>query len=53
MAQFRQDPETLEWTLYWARHNARWLRLEEFSPTRNFNQALKEVEANPHGVFWG
>ena len=53
VAQFRMDKVTFEWSLFWADRNSRWLPHKEFTPTRNFEAALKEVDANPHGMFWG
>ncbi len=52
-AQFRMDQETFEWRLYWADRNSKWLPHRDFAPTRSFEAALKEVEANPNGMFWG
>ena len=52
-AQFRMDKETFEWSLFWADRNSKWLPHKEFTPTRNFEVALEEVDANPNGMFWG
>ena len=53
VAQFRMDKQTFEWSLYWADRNSKWLPHKEFTPTRNFEVALEEVDANPNGMFWG
>ena len=53
VAQFRMDKTTFEWSLYWANRNSKWLPHEEFAPTRDFEAALAEVDANPYGMFWG
>ncbi len=53
VAQFRMDKDTFEWRLYWANRNSKWFPHEGFTPTRDFEAALKEVDSNPHGIFWG
>jgi hypothetical protein len=53
IAQFRMDKETFEWGLYWADRNSKWLLHEAFAPTRDFDAALREVDSNPYGIFWG
>jgi len=53
VAQFRFDPKSKLWTLYWADRNSRWLRYWDLDPSKEFNDLLAEVEADPSGAFWG
>lgn len=53
VAQFRFDPETAHWTLYWADRNSRWHYYIDLDPSRNFEKLLKEVNDDHTGIFWG
>ena len=52
-AQFRFNPQTKEWALYWADRNSKWHEYELIEPSRNFESLLKEVHEDPTGIFWG
>jgi hypothetical protein len=53
VAQFRFDPETGKWTLYWADRNSRWHVYEDVPPNKNLDVLLREVDNDPTGIFWG
>jgi hypothetical protein len=52
MAQLRLSDAGL-WSLYWHRANGRWLELEDRPHTKTLAPMLREIDANPDGVFWG
>lgn len=51
VAQFRFQPKTREWVLYYPDRNSKWH--EYAGPTRNFETLLKEVHEDPTAIFWG
>jgi hypothetical protein len=53
VAQFRYDPETRDWRLYWADRNSRWHPYDDLDPSPDFDVLLKEVDDDPTGIFWG
>lgn len=53
VAQFRYDPQSEQWTLYWADRNSRWHRYSEVKPKKSFKRLLDEVDEDPTGIFWG
>jgi hypothetical protein len=53
VAQFRFDPETADWTLYWPDRNSRWHRYIDLDPCKKLEMLLKEVDDDPTGIFWG
>ena len=53
IAQFRFNPLTKEWTLYWADRNSRWHLYDKVGPTMNFEVLLAEVDKDPTGIFRG
>ena len=53
IAQFRFNPLTKEWTLYWADRNSRWHPYEKVEPSMNFEVLLTEVDKDPTGIFRG
>jgi hypothetical protein len=53
VAQFRFDPKSKLWTLYWADRNSRRLRYWDLDSRKDFLELLAEVEADPSGAFWG
>lgn len=52
-AQFRFDPVTALWTLYWPDRNSRWHTYVDLDPSRKFENLLYEVDADPAGIFRG
>ena len=53
VAQFRFDPASEHWTLYWSDRHGRWLRYEGKGPTSDIAALIGEVDADPVGAFWG
>jgi len=53
VSQFRFNPQTKEWALYWADRNSKWRPYELTEPSRNFENLLKAVHEDPTGIFWG
>jgi hypothetical protein len=53
VAQFRYDPETIQWRLYCADRNSRWHVYWDLDPSLDFDRLLKEVDDDPTGIFWG
>ena len=52
-AQFRYDPTSERWTLYWSDRHGRWLRYEDKRPVADIAALLREVDEDPFGAFWG
>jgi hypothetical protein len=52
IAQFRFNDKSKKWTLYCKFRN-RWLEHPDSLPTRNFQELLKQLDADPTGLFWG
>lgn len=50
IAQFRFD-ESKKWTLFCCDRNSKW-HIYDAEPS-NFEKLLKEVDADPTGIFWG
>jgi hypothetical protein len=53
IAQFRFNPLTKEWTLYWADRNSKWHLYDKVGPTTNFEALLAKVDKDPAGIFRG
>ena len=53
IAQMRYDNKTGEWTLYCADRNDKWHEHMDIEPTKNIEKILKEITADPTGIFWG
>jgi hypothetical protein len=53
VAQFRYDPETQKWNLRCRDRNGRWHLYSRLAPNKNFEALLREVNADPTGIFWG
>lgn len=51
-AQFRFDPDQLQWTLFWADRNGRWHPYDDVMPTPDRADLLAEVNADPTGIFF-
>jgi Protein of unknown function (DUF3024) len=52
VAQLRYDPASHLWTLYCADRNSRWHLYFDTDPG-TVDELLKEIEADPTGIFWG
>jgi hypothetical protein len=53
VAQFRYDPASNRWTLYWRDRHARWHRYEVKRPTADIGALIQEVDQDPTANFWG
>jgi len=53
VAQFRYDRESRNWSLCCRDRNGRWHLYSRLAPTKNFEVLLREVRADPTGIFWG
>lgn len=53
VAQFRCDPTSQRWTLYWSDRHGRWLRYEGKAPAADIAALIQEVDKDPAGAFWG
>ena len=53
IAQFRYDPETDAWTLFWPDRNERWHEYFDLPPSVDLDDLLVEVDEDPTGIFWG
>lgn len=53
VAQLRFDPADHRWTLYSADRNGRWHDYRNSKPTRQIDELLTEIDADPTGIFWG
>lgn len=52
-AQFRYDPTSDRWTLYWSDRHGRWLRYEGKGAAADIAALIQEVDDDPVGAFWG
>ena len=53
MAQFRYDPTSDRWALFWSERHGRWLRYEGKRRTADIAALIHEVDRDPMGAFWG
>jgi uncharacterized protein with HEPN domain len=53
VAQLRHDPNNRQWTLYCADRNGRWHRYSHSSPSPQIARLLRDITADPTGIFWG
>ncbi len=52
VAQFRFDPRRVRWSLYCADGSARWQPYPGLGSSESFEALLREVDADPAGIFW-
>ena len=52
-AQFRYDPASERWTLYWSDRHGRWLLYSPKRPAGDIATLIREVDEDPAGAFWG
>jgi hypothetical protein len=52
VAQFRYDPASGTWSLYWATSRG-WLLYDGLDPATDVGPLLAEVGEDPNGCFWG
>ena len=53
VAQFRYDPASQRWTLYWSNRHGRRLLYEDTHPVPDIAALIREVDEDPVGAFWG
>ena len=53
VAQFRFQPASQLWALYWCDRDTRWHRFEETPPTADIAQLAHAVDLDTTGIFWG
>ncbi len=53
VAQFRFNPESAMWALYYPDRNSRWHLYVDLDPSRKFDKLLQEVDNDTTGIFWG
>ena len=53
VAQFRYDPDSDRWTLYWSDQHDRWHRYTRKRSTNDIATLIREVDEDPVGAFWG
>ena len=53
IAQFRYNPTSERWTLYWSNRHGRSLLYEDKRPAADIATLIREVDADPIGAFWG
>jgi len=53
IGQFRYNPKSPKWSLYWADRNSKWHLYREIPPTADFDVLLMELDKDPTGVFYG
>lgn len=41
------------WKLYWLRQNLKWEGYEPLRKTHTIEGVVAEIDADPHGCFWG
>ncbi len=42
-----------EWTLYCRDQHGKWHAYDPLPPTPDFGAVLREIKADPTGIFWG
>lgn len=53
IAKLQWDPPTATWSFYRADSHGRWLHLDDLPPVGDLVIALRTIDQNPHGCFWG
>lgn len=53
VAKFVYSPRIGGWSLRWSDRNEKWHRYEGFENVSHFRDVLREVEADPTGIFFG
>jgi hypothetical protein len=53
IAQLRFDPLSERWSLHCCDSNERWSRYEEIGASASVDPLLREIDADPAGIFWG
>ena len=53
VAQFRYQPTSKLWALYWPDRNTRWHLFAEAPPTADIGKLAHAVSLDATGIFWG
>ena len=53
VAKFVYSPTVGAWSLKWADRHGRWHTYESFNDVPHFRDLLREVDADPTGIFFG
>ena len=53
IAQFRFQPTSQLWALYWPDRNTRWHLFAETPPTADIAQLAHALDLDTNGTFWG
>lgn len=53
VARLRFDPDAEAWTLRWRDSGDRWHDYEGLRPAATVDPLLREINADPTGIFWG
>lgn len=53
IAKFVYSPKIGGWSLRWSDRNSKWHRYDGFENRPHFRDLLREVEADPTGIFFG
>ena len=53
VARVRYTKAYGEWTLYFKDRNENWHAYDPLPPTPDFGAVLREIKADPTGIFWG
>jgi hypothetical protein len=53
IAQIRYNEEKQNWTIYWRDRNEKWHLYSEINPRKQIEEIIKEIDADPTGIFWG
>ncbi len=53
VAQLRYDDHKAVWKLYCKVRNEKWWSYEPLAPTKDIDQALRAIDSDPTGIFWG
>ena len=53
IAKIRLLPNEKAWQLFWIRANGKWQKYPDFSPIKNLEEIIAEIDTDPYHVFWG
>ena len=53
IARVRYSKTDGTWTLHWLNQHGKWHAYDPLPPTPDFGKVLREIMADPTGIFWG
>jgi len=53
IARVRYNKTDGTWTLYYRDQHGKWQSYDPLPPTPDFGEVLREIQADPTGIFWG